>query len=208
MDNKEITPAIFAPKNGVVLKRDHPELKENKKFKDLSNEEITWVWHYACKSSHLDDEQEKGLTMAERAKKAADLSFKTNTPASKEAKIKFAKLDVPERIKEAIDEMRKYNPTARDIASKIIETSFINLYNMIAVNAEDFIEVEVDEHGNERKRINFTARKQYVETVAKTSETLPELLKQLESNFGVERKENDKSTDRLIDEYHNRKKEG
>lgn len=198
MDN--ITAAIFAPRNGTVLKRNYPELAENKKFKDISSEELTWVWHYACESSDL--VKDENLTQKQRAIKAADLAFTAGTPTSKEAKKKFADLNIPERIKEAVDEMRKYKPSARELAATIIQTSFINLYNMAAVKNEDFIEIDADGH----QKINFTARKQYVETVAKISETLPELIKQMEHNFGVEKKE-DKSASKLIDKYHERKKE-
>ena len=44
---------IFEPINGVILKKDYPELADNKKFKELSSEELTWVWHFACKSSDI-----------------------------------------------------------------------------------------------------------------------------------------------------------
>lgn len=203
--DKKIDYTIFAPKSGTTLKRLYPELEENVKFRDISNEELTWVWNYACKASHL--VKDENLGNSDRAKLAADLSFIAGTEVSKDAKKRFSKLELPERIKEAVDEMKKYDPVARALAAQIIETSFLNLYNMAAVNNDDFIEVEVNDKGDEIKRINFTARKQYTETVAKISEILPELIKQRESNFGVTKKTGDKSEKKLIDKYHDLKKE-
>lgn len=199
MDNKDNIPVIFGPKNGKVIKSMYPELASNKAFKDITNEELTFVWYFACESSPIDD----GMAPEFRAMSAAAKAF--GDDAAKKAK--FGAMEFTERVKEAIDQMRKYKPEARAMAQRIIQVSFSNLYAMAKVNQDDFIEEEDDGKGGTVKKINFSARKQYVETVSKISETVPELLKQLEHNFGVEVKEGDVAGTRTIDKYHTLKKE-
>jgi hypothetical protein len=162
---------LFKPQAGK-LRQIYPELKANKKFEDIPNDEFLFVWYYACLSSPIDPELPDLL----RAKTAAAEAIKDT-----EKKRKFAAMEFPEKIKEAIEEMKKYNPDVRMVAKRIIQTTFNNLEKLTNVNTDSF----TYEDAEGKERTDWSGRKAYVDSVAKISETIPDLIKQMEHNFGV-----------------------
>lgn len=180
---------LFKPQAGK-LRQIYPELKANKKFEDIPNEEFLFVWYFACQSSLINPD----LPDVIRAKTAAAEALK-----DPEKKRRFSNLEFPEKIKEAIEEMKKYNPDVRMVAKRIIQTSFNNLEKMTAIDENSF--VIKDEDGNTTK-IDWSGRKQYVDSVAKISETLPLLIAQMEHGFGIVDSKSDPASKRSIDKFH------
>lgn len=162
---------LFKPQAGK-LRQIYPELKANKKFEDIPNDEFLFVWYYACQSSLIDPE----IPDAIRARTAAAEALKDT-----DKKRRFSNLEFPEKIKEAIQEMKKYNPDVRMVAKRIIQTTFNNLEKLTNVDTDSF----VYEDAEGKKRTDWTGRKQYVDSVAKISETLPGLIAQMEHGFGI-----------------------
>jgi DNA-directed RNA polymerase beta' subunit len=195
MENVQI---LFKPKEGK-LKQMYPELNSNKKFKDLSGEELLFVWYYACKSSPIDP----SLPDALRANTAAAESIKRD----KAKREKFSNLDFPERIKEAIEEMEKYNPDVRMVAKRIIQNSFNMLEKMSNTSIDQFETVEDDGKGNSIKKIDWSGRKQFVDTVAKIADTMPALIAQMEQGYGIVDEKGENASEKIIDIYHSRKEE-
>jgi hypothetical protein len=188
-------PILFGPQSGGILKKTYPELAENKKFKSLLSDEMLFVWYYANQSSPIDPE----LPDAIRSRTAASRCIKD--PDKKE---RFINMDFPEAVKEAIEEMKKYSPETRAVAKRIIQASFANLQRLAAVNIDDFNYVDA----NGEERVDHAARKQYSDTVAKISETLPSLISQMEHGFGItDTKTGKENTERAIDKFHQHKKE-
>lgn len=163
---------LFKPQAGK-LRQIYPELKANKKFEDIPNDELLFVWYYACQSSTIDPE----LTDMIRATTAASITFKD----APEKKRKFIDLEFSEKIKEAIEEMKKYNPDARMVAKRIIQKTFNNLEKLTNVDDDSF--TWLDDEG--QKKTDWAGRKAYVDSVAKITETLPGLIAQMEHGFGI-----------------------
>lgn len=180
---------LFKPQAGK-LKQIYPELKENKKFNDILSDEFLFVWYFACASSPIDPE----LPDMMRAKTAAAEAIKDF-----DKRKKFANLEFPEKIKEAIDEMKKYNPDVRMVAKRIIQTTFNNLEKMTQINEDSFIKIDKDGV----KTTDWAGRKQYVDSVSKISETLPSLIAQMEHGFGyLDSKSDKESGKKSIDKFH------
>lgn len=179
---------LFKPQAGK-LKQIYPELKANKKFEDIPSDEFLFIWLYACASSPIDpDFNDKIRATTAAAEAIKDLDKRR----------KFAEREFPEKVKEAIEEMKKYNPDVRMVAKRIIQTTFINLEKLTKVDDNSF--TYLDEEGN--KKTDWTGRKQYVDSVAKISETLPGLIEQMEHNFGISEQRNDQPSKRSIDKFH------
>lgn len=182
------TKILFKPQAGK-LRQIYPELKANKKFEDIPNDEFLFVWYYACQSSLIDP----SLPDTIRAKTAAAEALK-----DQEKKKRFSNLEFPEKIKEAIEEMKKYNPDVRMVAKRIIQTTFNNLEKLTNVSDDSFTYVDADG----QKRTDWTGRKQYVDSVAKISETLPGLIAQMEHGFGIVDSKTDQVSKKSIDKFH------
>lgn len=118
---------------------------------------------------------------------------------SQDAKEAYFSLNFPDNVKRAVDRWRKFDPTVRARAKAIVETALENMEKLVKVDLNDF--VEFDENGN--KEINWTGRNSYVNSVAKMSDTLPQLIAQVESGFGVVTTKGEESKGlKAIDRYH------
>lgn len=188
MENLQI---LFKPEEGK-LRQLYPELNENKKFKDLTGDELLFVWYYACASSPIDPRLPDEI----RARAAASEAI--HEKVKKDA---YSTRDFPEKIKEAIQEMKKYNPDVRMVAKRIIQNSFNTMEKMSQTKPEDF-EV-IGEDGT--RTIDWGGRKQFIDSVAKMADTLPVLIAQMEQGFGIVDVKGADSSEKLIDKYHSRK---
>lgn len=194
MENQHI---LFKPKEGK-LRQLYPELNENKKFKDLNQEELYFAWLYGCASSPIPPE----LTDAIRAKTAAAEAIKSD----KKLRERYANMEFSEKMKEAVEEMQKYNPDVRMVAKRITQNNFRVLEKMSQTNVEDFkYQDGVDLEGNPVMKIDFSGYKQFVDMVAKTADTMPTLIAQMEQGFGVVDTKGNDATEKIIDVYHSRK---
>ena len=188
---------LFGPKDGKHLAKLYPELGENKLLKELPKDELLFAWYMGNRSSPIDSTLDKTL----RAKHAAAKSF----PSDMDKRVRFSDCEYPESVKIAIEEMSKYLPEARAKAKNMTQTMFLNLQKMIQVEDGDFEFTDKDNV----KQINWAGKKQYVDTVAKISEVLPVMLKQLEEGFGIiEGSNKNTNSAKAIDRFHQFKKEG
>jgi hypothetical protein len=186
--DEQLPNILFKPQSGK-LRQVYPELKANKKFDDIPNDEFLFVWYYACASSPVNPE----LPDTIRARSAAAQALKDT-----DKKHKFSNLEFPEKVKEAIEEMKKYNPDVRAVAKRIIQTTFNNLEKLTNVDDDSFIYTDSDG----QKKTDWTGRKQYVDSVAKISETIPGLIAQMEHGFGISDSKSDSALKKSIDKFH------
>lgn len=188
---------LFGPKNGKSLLRAHPELSENPVFKSLPGDELLFAWYIGIPNSPIDNE----WTEKVRFTHAAHKCFSKN----KEKQEQFSSGLIPDEVKAAIEAFKKFNPEARNEALKMTQTIFNKYKQMVDVDVKaDF--VETDKDGN--TSINFTARKQYIDSMAKIREELPLLIKQIEEGYGVtenKKIEEKKLGIKPIDKYHQNK---
>lgn len=172
MSNEQII--LFGPKEGKSLKRLYPEIAEEPVFKGLPDEDILFVWYYKNPSSPIDPELADNL----RAQAAAARAFPSNPDKRK----KFSALSFDDKIKLANERMSKYKPEARAMANRIVQNNFNNLLKMSSASVDSF--KAKTEKGEEV--IDWDAWNKYTTSVARTSEILPTLLKQVEEGFGVD----------------------
>jgi len=191
---------MFGPKNGKDLKRQYPELSEIKEFTNLSQGELLFSWYYANPTSPL--VTDSNMSDKLRASNAFNISFPSSVKDV--TKEEYMSLNFPDRVRQAIDRWRKFNPTVRQRAKSIVEKALDNMEKMVDMEMSDF--VEKDDEGN--KTINWTGRNSYVNSIAKISDTLPQLIAQVESGFGiVNTKGETTSASKAIDRFHETKKD-
>lgn len=197
MDNEETSLVLFGPTSGKRLKREFPELARNPLFDPLSDDELHFAWLMGCKSSPIDE----GWTESFKHKQAAYQVF----PKGSDKRTNYASMDVPVNVKEAIEEMRKYSPDARMLAKKTTQENFHTLQKLCQYNEDNF---KVKNKDSGEIEINWVAKRQLVDMIAKTSEIMPVLIKQLEEGYGIveTKKKSEETGVKPIDEWHQNKK--
>ena len=191
---EEETHLLFGPTNEKDLKRQHPELLNVEEFKKLSVGELLFVWWYSNPTSPL--VRNDNLSEKHRSAEAYLKAFKSSP--DEQRKIDYASLNFPDRVKMAIDRMMKYAPGVRIRSKLMIEEILTNFEKMVKVNMDEF--VTIDDDGN--KVINWTGRNSYINSASKISETLPQLIKQVEEGFGVTESKGSESGTKAIHRFH------
>lgn len=192
---------LFGPKTGKSLLRTYPDLAKDSVFKDLSSDDLLFAWYIGIPDSPVDHDWQD---MA-RYKSAATRCFSSN----KEKKDKYSVGSIPEEVKAAIEKFKLFSPEARMSAKKMVQTIFSKFEQMVNVDVEnDFTVIRTIGKGEDKeevKEVDWTAKKQYIDSMAKISETLPSLIKQVEEGFGVtetKKGEEKKYGTKAIDIFH------
>lgn len=194
VENKE-KPILFGPSTGKHLKKMYPELANEPLFKEIKNDDLLFAWYLGSKSSPVDPEWPEELRYKESARQAITDNV--------EKRNQYANKNVPESVRLAAEKMGTYSPKARELAARTLQNHFHNMLEMSQVDVKkDFI--YVDKEGNEL--IDWTARNQYISSVKTSTEILPNLIKQVEEGFGIEKTKKEESGTRAIDKFHNDKK--
>ena len=208
MAKKEVIEAptvLYGPRDGRSIKKTYPELENNPLFKKMLNDDILFAWYIGIPNSPVD----KDLPEPTRYKSAAFKCF----PNNEEKKRKYADFDVSIEVKLAIEEFKKFSPEARAIAKNMVQTIFNKYQKMIDVDVEkDFLitrKVGKGESQEEITEIDWTGRKQFIDSAATIRKELPGLLKDLEEGFGVTevKKKEEGNGNKSIDIFHKRRQE-
>lgn len=196
MEHEQTNMILFGPTNEKDLKRLYPELKEADEFRNLTTGEMLFVWHFANATSDL--VKNDNLPEKSRAIAAYDKAFKSHP--NEERKRQYYSLNFPDKIRLAIDRMKRYEPTIRIRSRVIAETILENFEKMVKVDLEDFN--TTDEVGN--TEINWTGRNNYVTSAKTILQTLPDLINQVEHGYGVKDKKGsaDSNGEKAIDRFH------
>lgn len=196
---------LFGPKTGKHLLKLYPDLEKEPAFKKLSNEELLFAWYMGCKSSPIDPEWPEQT----RLKTAASYSIKDEA-----MRANFAAGKVPDRVREAYRKFGEYEPEARMVAKRMVQNMFTNLEKLVNVDPNDFV-ITTQEGGEDgvpltvTKEIDWTGRKQYIESCKTTATLLPTLIDQMEKGFGIsDEKKGGKTTgNKAIDKFHQQNRE-
>lgn len=197
IEGGDVLELLYGPRDNEDLRKTYPELSDHAEFKKISKEELLFVWYISNKSSPIDPlwlESTKYAT-------AASIAFKNN-PKKRED---FANQQISEDVKVAMKKMATFNPKARAIAKRMIQSVFLNLQKIANVDINNFVTEEEGKDGEKVKKIDWTARKQYVDMSQKISEMAPQLVKQMEEGFGIEIKKKDEEGMKAIDKFHKTK---
>lgn len=203
-DNNEIKTILFGPRNGKALLRTYPELKESTIFRALQSDELLFAWYMGIPGSPVDHDWDENI----RWRTASSRVFQKDS----EKRARFSVFDVSEEVKVAIREFSKFSPEARAEAKKMIQKLFHNFQRIVDVDPDEAFLYTKEVGTGDNKRVvtetDWTAKKQYIDSGAKISETLPSLLKQIEEGFGIQEKRTDEAIGtRSIDKYHQSKQE-
>jgi hypothetical protein len=192
---------IFGPKGHKDLRRLHPQLLEEPEFKSLSTTDMLFVWYFANKTSPFASESSDRV----KARFSYEASYGDREPDRKE---KYINGIFPEKVREAIEKMALFKPEERVRALAMMYTMFNNLEKLVDVDVDENF-IVIDDNGK-RVGIDWTARKNYIDSVSKVNEVLPELVRKMEEGFGVAYKGDEtfgNSATKAINRYHNSHKE-
>lgn len=160
---------IFAPVgDDRPMRQRYPELKTIPEFQELTDNQLKFVWYYACLSSPLiffDDDT--------RLRKSLDYSMKGT--AEEGQIIKYLKGDFPTIIETAVTRMSAFSPSLRIQAKVAVQKMFNNTINIISEKSTR--DISMMEDGMEKL--------QMLQVQEKARKELPELLALLEEGFGV-----------------------
>lgn len=194
--NDKDLPILFGPQTGKTLKKLYPEIEKEPTFKEITNEDLLFAWYLGNKSSPIDPDWDENI----RYKQAAIQSL----PNNHDKRNRYGSKEVPETVMLAVEKMATFSPRAREVSARIVQNSFHNILKMSQVDVDkDFM--YTDKEGVDR--IDWTARKQYIDSVKTTTEILPTLIKQLEDGFGIGRTKKEESKEKAIEKFHNQKKD-
>lgn len=156
------------PHKSYSIKSEYPELNDVEEFAELSNDEMLFVWHHACQSSPFLSGEIIIKSEKERAKASYLASFgKTGTAEES----RYFALDFPSHIVSAIRRMQRYSVSSR-IRAKQMSERILNQWEMIVnrgvSDPTDRVEVA-----------------KFVSITRDIQENLPQLIKTIESGFGI-----------------------
>jgi len=187
---------LFGPQNETDLRRQYPDLWDVEEFVKLSVGEMLFVWWFANPTSPLIAED--NLPDKNRSIKAYEKAFKSHPDENR--KTNYYSLNFPDKIRLAIDRMKKFEPSVRIRGKMMLEKIMKNFESMIEVNMDDF-KVKDDE-GKSTGEIDFTARNNYVNSAKTIIQALPDLVSQVEQGFGVKDKGKEIEGEKAIDRFH------
>jgi hypothetical protein len=193
MENDDIKIALFGPRSGKTLFRLYPELAAEPIFKAIHQDDLLFAWYMGIPDSPVDHDWPLKTRYKASASKLKD----------QEKRGKYSEGDIPEEVKIAIKKFETYSPEARQKAKLMVQRILSNWEEMVNVDVKnDFIYMK---DGSEL--IDFTARKQYIDSTRAISEALPAMLKQVEEGFGIteSKKAEDMMGTKTIDKFHQSK---
>lgn len=191
--------SVFMPKSSRSIFVDYPELRKIKAFSSLNNDEMLFVWYYACESSPFF----KIASDRDRVRKALENSFlksgRSRISVSDEEQFLAGKFSA--KITTAIEEMHRFKVGPRVRAMMMIEKGMTNLESILMIDASNAAHFM-----NKDGEVDFSKKKAYVDTLAKAQDIMPNMIKQLEGRYNVsEDKKGDDSDfdgESVIDNYH------
>jgi len=190
-DTKKLS--MFYPKSKQGLLNDYPELKKIDVFKKVNKSELLFVWFYACKASPFAGEELDRV----RIEKSVLEAFGQRT--ADKLRGSYIAGNYSEKIRNAINEMRKFEFGPRVRAKMMIEKIMGNYESLVDIDPEtEFKDKDQEE--------DWTKKKAYIDSCAKISSVLPTLINQAEGGFGITEKEGGDEVvidnDDLMDEFH------
>lgn len=197
--------SIFKPKSTRSIFNDYPELRLVPEFKPLSNDDMLFVWYYACESSpHFRITKDRI-----RVEKALEDSYFRNGKKHlmQTDKERYLTCMFPEKIRLAIEAMSQYKVGPRVRAKMLLEKGFENIEHILNIDASD------EKHfKNKDGEVDFTKKKAFMDTLAKATDLMPSLISQLEKGFHVteDKDKNTSSTfedESFMDNYHDEQKD-
>ena len=142
-------------------------MAETNEFANLKAKEVRLCWLLGNRTSPI-----YKLSKRDRLLKALEIIYGSHYEKNADARI-ILDGDMPEQLKLGIKKMESYNPEYRLKAKLMSQYMFEVLNNMIVLSDTDLATMDIDE------------KKKYTDLVVKVHEQLPDMVKRLESSYGV-----------------------
>jgi|GEM_PF-5943130 hypothetical protein len=158
---------FMPPKKPKTMKEAYPELAAVPEFEELDDNELRYVYYFACKDSPFYND----FPIRVKESKCFDTAFGKHREVEGR-KAAFIGDMKDEHIVKAIIAMKMYSPTIRQRAQKMTNMMLDEYENMILA-FKNRIWLSPDD------------AKPYVELTVKITSALPELVKQAEHGYGI-----------------------
>jgi hypothetical protein len=167
MGDLEVEVKLFGLEGQGDLRVEYPELASTEEFANLKSKEVRLCWLLGNRTSPI-----YKLSKRERLIKSLEIVYGSHYEKNADAK---AILDgnMPDQIKLGIKKMESYNPEYRLKAKLMSQYMFEVLNNMIVLSDTDLATMDIDE------------KKKYTDLVVKIHSELPDMVKRLETSYGV-----------------------
>lgn len=173
---------LFVPAKGLDMKSEYPELAVIHEFSVLTNTELVYCWLLGNKTSPLSlDFQWKGVR-AEAVEKALKLSgyikFLDEKSIRSNVELKFEN-----KIQNAINRMKMFNPSFRMKAKMMSEKMMNNISRMVDVSEEEL------------EKMDIGGKKEYADLVKRVTDVMDNLIVSNEEAYGVKEVKRGKKKD-------------
>lgn len=167
MAKKEVEIILFGLEREGDLRIEYPELAEMEEFRDLKVKEVRLCWFLGNRTSPI-----YKLDKAKRLEKALELVYGKNYGSRADIAESFNG-GLPDHIVKGVHRMESFNPEYRLRAKLMSQYMFDVLNDMIIVDSTTLATMDVDE------------KKKYTDLVVKIHTELPDMVRTLESAYGV-----------------------
>lgn len=172
---------LFEPRDKKKLSTLYPELKENKDLQEFNTRELLFCWYLGCESSPVYDRYVDPKTEKEAIEEAIKKCFK---PLDKK-RVSEIKEGIPKDIQKGIEAFNKYNLSLRVRSQRLVSKVLSNWEKAINVDLDGDEFYEVDKNGAATGRIDFDARKKYIEMTSTITKNIGDLITQAENGFAT-----------------------
>ena len=174
--------ALFYPVDpNKTLKQQYAEFARVPEFRDLTKSEEVFVWGYACSGSPLSGIEDRYKRSQEVVKMMKEMKAWNIIPKEADER-KYLNLQFGEKMKSAIDVMGKFRLTERMQADAAMKNMQGNLIKIANLNVETIM-YKTDENGV--KYFDASGVKQFVDTIQKVAEELPNIVRLNEEGMGI-----------------------
>lgn len=167
MSEKEVEVKLFGIETQGDLRIEYPELAATEEFANLKAKEVRLCWLLGNRTSPI-----YKLSKSDRLLKALEIVYGSHYEKNADAKM-ILEGDMPDHVKIGIRKMESYNPEYRLKAKLMSQYMFEVLNSMIVLNENEIRSMDIDE------------KKKYTDLVVKVHSELPDMVKRLETSYGV-----------------------
>lgn len=169
MSSKQVEVTLFGTETGKDLRIVYPELSEITEFKDLKPKELRLCWLLGNRTSPIYSVSNKN----ERLVRGLELVYGKNYDKNRENEwLKSG--EMPAKLIAGVRRMEHFNVEYRLKAKLLSEYMFDMLSKMVVLDPAKLSSMDVDD------------MKKYTDLVVKVHEQLPDIIKRLETAYGVQ----------------------
>ena len=158
---------LFGVQSDKDLRIEYPDLAEDDVFGKMKVKEVRLCWLLGNRTSPI-----YKLSKKDRLVKGLQLVYGHHYESQKDAS-EMLLGNIPDQIREGISRMETFNPEYRLRAKLLSQYMFDVLNDMIVLDFSTIASMDIDE------------KKKYTDLVIKVHEQLPDMVKRLETSYGV-----------------------